>query len=147
MLDFIFQDIQLLCAILFVIFLGLFLWFKRDKVDFQKWLFPIIYSFLYRTKIGLENMNKLAKKFPRFLKFLSYFGVFIGFLGMIFTMFILITNLYKILFEGMRIGAGIVQPFVQTEPGSIFFYIQLNGLTVGLSFTNSIKIPLTFQRF
>lgn len=122
-LDFIFQDIQLTAAIVFFLLLGIFLWFKRDKLEVQKPLFPVLYFFLYRTKLGLKAMDDYAKKFPTFLKWLSYAGVVVGFIGMIFTMGMLVHNVYNILFKEVRVGAAIVQPFVQTDPGSMFFYV------------------------
>jgi len=122
-LDFILQDIQLLSAIIFVILMCVFLYVKRKKIETQKIAYPILYFFLYRTKLGLNQMDSISKRFPRIVKVLAYIGVVIGFIGMIFTTYMLLDNLYRIMFEGARVGAGVVQPFVQTEPGSFFFYV------------------------
>jgi len=79
-----------------VIFYSLLLiiFFKyREKFTVQGKIFV-----LYKTKLGLKWMDKLAEKFPRFLKLLSSIGVVIGFAGMAFILYTLIKETLKLLF-------------------------------------------------
>src|SRR3989344_3636030 len=68
--------------LLLAFFLVLIIIFRiyRKKFDVQWGIFA-----LYRTKIGLKLMDKIAKKFPRTLHYLGYVSIFLGFLGMIIT--------------------------------------------------------------
>ncbi|MBS3110384.1 site-2 protease family protein [Candidatus Woesearchaeota archaeon] len=82
-------------AIAFLIGMLIFLWFKRKKIEFQRILFPIIYFILYRTKIGLPMMDRLAKKYPKTVRALSSWGIYFGFLGMAVITFELLSSLIK----------------------------------------------------
>jgi len=72
--------------LLLAFFLVLIIIFRiyRKKFDVQWGIFA-----LYRTKIGLKLMDKIAKKFPRTLHYLGYVSIFLGFLGMIITIIFL----------------------------------------------------------
>jgi len=107
------MDIQIAIAILFFIFLGIFLLINKKKLTIQKILGPVLYFAMYKTKLGLKAMNSLAKKFPRILKGLSYTGIVVGFLGMILISYELIKN-FIMLFTQPKIAAqavGLVLPF------------------------------------
>jgi len=112
------MDIQAIAAIIFVIFLLLFLWNKRKNVKIQG-LFPIIYFVMYRTKLGLRLMDSGAKRFPRLLRFLSQAGVWFGFAGMLFIAGILIHTTYKLLF--VPAAAPEVQLVLPIEVKGVFF--------------------------
>jgi membrane-associated protease RseP (regulator of RpoE activity) len=116
-------NFQLSAAIFFFLFLGIFLFYKRKRLDIQKMVFPLLYAILYKTKMGLKAMDGAAKKFPKTLKWISFAGVYTGFAGMAFIFISLVYNLYKIIFADVKVGAAIVQPFVPTQPGSMFFYV------------------------
>lgn len=91
------MDFQVISAIVFIIFLTIFLLVKRKKLDVQKVLFPLLYFVLYRTKLGIKFMKKAAEKHPRFWKWFSYFAIFFGFLGMILIAFELFRSFIKML--------------------------------------------------
>lgn len=124
------MDIQILAAIIFVVLLAIIVYIERKKLIIQKILFPIIYIAMYRTKIGLKQMDRLAKRFPKLLRFLGSSGVVIGFAGMILICYKLIENAYKLFFVKEIIpGVGVLQPFSKNLPGTVyvpFFYLLLS---------------------
>ena len=89
----------------------MFLYANRKKIVIQKILFPFLYFSMYKTKLGLKLMDKIAKKHPKFLKYLAYVGIIIGFLGMVFISFSLIQNIYKVITATTTIaGVALVLP-------------------------------------
>ena len=89
----------LLLAILGVMLLIFFLLNKKN-VDLQKIIFPVLYLVLYRTKIGLNLMDRISKKYPRFINFISIAGIYFGFFGMAVIFYFLIKGTYSFLFIG-----------------------------------------------
>lgn len=89
----------------------LFLYANRKKIVIQKILFPFLYFAMYRTKLGLKLMDRMAKKHPKLLKYLAYVGIIVGFFGMVSISFFLIQNVYKIITATMAIaGVALVLP-------------------------------------
>src|SRR3989344_5805371 len=68
---------DLIFGILFYALVILFFYLVRKNVTIQGILF------IYRTKIGLKAMDKIAKIFPRILKGLEPVSIVIGFLSMV----------------------------------------------------------------
>tara|TARA_Y100000310_G_C20695243_1_gene825205 strand:- start:739 stop:1791 length:1053 start_codon:yes stop_codon:yes gene_type:complete len=67
---------------------------------------------MYRTKFGLNAMDKWAGKFNKTMKYVGYLGIAIGFIGMIFLSFTLIQNLYNLFITPEAApGVGLVLPF------------------------------------
>ncbi len=113
------MDLQTVFAIIFILALSVFLFLKRKKIQVQKIAFPFLYFVMYRTKLGLVGMDKLAKKYPEFLKKFYTTGIWIGFLGMIFIAFEIIrTSLLLIFKPGTAPGIMPVLPF---EAKGVFF--------------------------
>lgn len=106
-------------AILFVLFLAVFLWKKRDKVILQRALFPLLYVVMYRSKLGIKSMNSLAKRWPRFLRVLGDVGIVVGFIGMVFICYELVRGTIK-LFTTPDAAPGI-QPVLPIEAQGVFF--------------------------
>ena len=105
------MDIENLSAILFIIILSLVLWIKRKKLDIHKILFPFLYVITLKTKLGINLMEKVAKKFPKTINFISQSGIYIGFAGMLLIMFELIKNVIKIFTQENALpGVGLVLP-------------------------------------
>jgi membrane-associated protease RseP (regulator of RpoE activity) len=76
-----------------IIFYGLlFLLFKkyRSRFTVQNRVFA-----LFKTKLGLKAMDRIAKAFPRLIKWLGYIGVIVGFGGMIFIFVFLVKETAK----------------------------------------------------
>ncbi|MSR86066.1 hypothetical protein EXS74_01565 [Candidatus Woesearchaeota archaeon] len=78
-------------VIFFVILLALYFRYK-DKFVTQ----GIIV--MYKTKWGLNLMDRLAKPYPRLLTFVSTIGVFVGFLGMGYLLYFLVTATWQLIF-------------------------------------------------
>ena len=105
------MDIQLIGFIIFLILITAFLYFKRDKVEVQKVLFPVFYFILYKTQVGIKQMDWLGKKHPRLLDALAKISIFTGFVGMALMCFMLIENFYKMLFvPSAAPGVALVLP-------------------------------------
>jgi len=85
------MNIDLISAIIFYALLVLFFLVKRKKFDVQGKIFV-----LYKTKFGLNLMDKLAKKIPRLLKIVSFIGIIVGFLGMIVILGFLVYGTYQL---------------------------------------------------
>lgn len=111
-------SIQSILAIVFFVIMFGFLIIKRKKLSMQKVLFPLIYVIMYRTKWGLKNMDRVAKKFP-YLGHVIVAGIVIGFLGMGFICFEIIRNSIK-LFVSPE-AAVSVQPVLPFEAKGVFF--------------------------
>ena len=90
----------------------LFLYINRKKIIIQKIFYPFFYFAMYKTKIGLELMDRMAKKHPKLLKYLAYSGIVIGFLGMVIMSVLLIQNFYGLVTKPAAVsGVGMVVPF------------------------------------
>ena len=74
------MGIENILAIAFILILSLFLLFKKKNIKVQKIIFPVLYAVMYRTKLGLKAMDKVAGKNNKFLKVLALIGVGVGFL-------------------------------------------------------------------
>ncbi|MEK6840061.1 MAG: metalloprotease, partial [Nanoarchaeota archaeon] len=73
------MNIDLIFALLF--YIGLIIFFYKHKENLQVQGKIVA---LYRTKLGLKLMEKIARTAPRFLKVLGVIGVITGFAGMAF---------------------------------------------------------------
>ena len=100
------MDFELIFAFLFIIFLTLFLYIKRKKLFEQKVIPNVLHIMMYRTKLGLQFMDKTAKKFPKTLNFLSYISIATGFFFMAVISGSLFYSLF-ILFKTPEAVAGV----------------------------------------
>jgi len=104
-------DFQTISAIIFLILLTIYVYLQRKKMQTHGF-FPLLYFSMYKTKIGINFMDKLGRKFSKTLKFLGYVGIVIGFLGMILLAFSLIQNVYSLFATPeAEPGVGLVLPF------------------------------------
>ena len=80
--------------LLVVFYLILYTIFRiyRNKFEVQWKIFA-----LYKTKIGIQLMDKIAKKFPKTLNILGNISIVIGFLGMGLTIFFLFKSAYNLI--------------------------------------------------
>ena len=85
------MNIDLLLAIVFFLILLTIFFIFKSKFEVQNKIFV-----LYKTKLGIKWMDKLAKNYPRFLNFISYISIATGFAGMVYIFYIS-TDLFKIL--------------------------------------------------
>jgi len=113
------MDYNSIAAIVFILFMLVFLYIERKKIDLQRIFFPILYFAMYKTKVGLKLMDKGAKAMPKLLKTISFLGVIIGFLGMILIGFELLKNTANLLISpGVAPG---IQPVLPFEAKGVFF--------------------------
>ncbi|MFT4297705.1 MAG: site-2 protease family protein [Candidatus Woesearchaeota archaeon] len=120
-------------AFIFILILSIVLWRKKEKLAIQKIFYPLLYMILYRTKLGIKGMDRIAAKHPKLIKYFSYTGIYVGFIGMIFIMGTLIYTLIKTIIESVEVPAIMVaQPFVKTEFGSFFFYIPITYFIIAI---------------
>jgi len=90
---------------------------NKKKVHVEKILFPLIYMVMYRTKIGLNLMDRMAKKHPGIVRVFAILGIIIGFLGMVGILILLIKGVYAFLFLNAPPPVAPLFPGVQTVPG------------------------------
>ncbi|MBI2134555.1 site-2 protease family protein [Candidatus Woesearchaeota archaeon] len=104
-------DFQAIAAVVFLILLSAYVFLSRKKLTTHG-IFPLFYFSMYKTRIGLRFMDKLAGKFNKTMKFLGYAGILVGFLGMVLLSFSLLQNLYNLIVAPeAQPGVGLVLPF------------------------------------
>lgn len=118
------MNTDLVLLIIFGIILLIFMFINKKKIEVQRILFPVLYFILYRTKLGLNAMDKLAKKFPKFLNALGYVSIFLGFAGMAFILIFLIKGAYGFFFQDQPSPVGLILPGVSIPglPTLSFFH-------------------------
>ena len=103
-------------VILFYLIIILIIKLKRDKFTIQAKFIA-----LYKTKIGLKLMDKIASKYRELIKLLGYIGVGVGFTAMVYITYMITHNLYKLITDPTaKAGIGLVLPGVHI-PGSPIF--------------------------
>jgi len=111
------MNIDLILLLVFALLLGILMYVKREKVIVEKIAFPLIYIVMYKTKWGLELMDKIAKKFPRFTKAFGSIGVVFGFLTMVLIFSVLTVKVFGFLFNGDPTPIAPLLPGIETAPG------------------------------
>src|SRR3989338_11375745 len=91
---------DLIFALIFYLLIILFYLRNKKKFEVQSGIF-----FIYRTKIGLKFMDKIAKKFPGTLKFLENISITTAFLGMAFIFIFLVIATIKLIFNPASLPA------------------------------------------
>ena len=107
------MNIEVILLIIFVIFLSVVLYVKRKKVVIQKIIFPFLYLIMYRTKLGINLMDKIAKKYNEYVKLFGYCSIGLGFLGMIYVSIAILMFIIKLVaFPAVsQPGVTLVLPF------------------------------------
>ncbi len=107
------MNLDLILLLVFLALIALFYFTHKHKFEIQGKIFA-----LYKTNLGLEWMDRTAKKHPKLLKFLAYIGIFIGFFGMIAMFVILIKATFDLLFIPDSLPAlAPVLPGIKIAPG------------------------------
>jgi len=111
------MDLQVITAIIFVIFLSIFLYKKRSHIVLQKVLFPFLYLILYRSDFGVNFIDKFAKKHKEGIKFFGYSCIGLSIVGMIFISVNIIMMIYNMIVQPVaQPGVALVLPFTNV-PG------------------------------
>ena len=108
---------DLILLFLFAILLGILILLNKKKINVEKIAFPLIYILMYRTKLGLKQMDKLAKKFPKTISVLAYFGIIAGYASMILIFALLTLKVFEFLFAGSPSPIAPLLPGIKTVPG------------------------------
>ena len=102
---------DIIFALVFYGLLFLFFLWKRERFEVQGGIFA-----LYRTKLGLRWMERLAGRFPRLLRVLGVIGIVIGFLGMGVMVYFLLVGAWGVL-VGKAPLLSPVLPGIEIAPG------------------------------
>lgn len=81
---------DLLSLAIFYVFILLIYYKYKHKFEVQGKVF-----IMYKSKLGLGLMDRIAKRWPRLLNLFAYLSVFTGFLGMGFILYFLIKETFK----------------------------------------------------
>ncbi|PIZ50663.1 hypothetical protein COY27_06130 [Candidatus Woesearchaeota archaeon CG_4_10_14_0_2_um_filter_33_13] len=99
-------------VLVFYFLIIIFLIIKRKQLDFQAKIIV-----LYRMKFGLKFIDKISSKFKEWVVLLGYIGVGAGYVGLIFISYIMIKNLYDLIFvSSATSGVSLVLPGINV-PG------------------------------
>ena len=81
-------------AILFYTFIIGFVYFNKKRFEKQAAL-----VYLYKTKIGLNLMDKASKKFRKLIQVWGYIGIFIAYIGFFLVTYALLLNTYDLIID------------------------------------------------
>jgi membrane-associated protease RseP (regulator of RpoE activity) len=97
---------------LFYLLVIIFLIVKRKRLTYQAKIIV-----LYRTKFGLNFIDKCNKKFREWVVLIGYIGVGAGYVGLIFISYVMIKNLYDLIIKPSAVnGVSLVLPGINV-PG------------------------------
>ncbi len=142
-------------AFVFILFLTIFVIVKRKKVAIQG-ILPVFYFVLYRTKIGLKFMKRVADRHNKLVKILGSIGVVVGFLGMVLIIWMIVGQfLFMIKDPSVPSGVQPVLPF--NIKGAVyvpFFHwisvllliVIVHEMSHGL-LSNAYKVPVKSSGF
>ncbi|MGV8086673.1 MAG: site-2 protease family protein [Candidatus Woesearchaeota archaeon] len=103
-------------VLFFYIILAIVIYFNRKKFQIESG-----FILLYKTKFGIEFMDRFAKKHKELLKIVGYVAIGVGFIGMLAISGLLIKGLYDLIFvPAAPPTLSLVIPGVQI-PGSPIF--------------------------
>ena len=109
-------NINLISAIIFYSLIILIIIIYRKKFDIYAKVIA-----LYRTRIGIKTIDRIASISPRVWRIVSYIGIYVGFLGMIFIFVYLIQSLINMIINPAAPAAlALVVPGIKI-PGSPIF--------------------------
>jgi len=108
MVSFFVYDIIFL--VLFSLCVGIFLYRNKSNLKREGLMY------LYRTKVGMQIIDRVGGKYKRTLKVLSYFAIISGYLLMAFMMYFLIEMVYIYLKNPVLVKAIKIPPLMPLIP-------------------------------
>lgn len=107
-----FLNFEIIAAILFVLFLLVFILIKRKNITVQKILYPLLYLVLYKSNFGIKFINKTAQKHKELIKFFGYSCIGLAVFGMIYISINVIAMIYTLIVKPAAVpGVALVLPF------------------------------------
>jgi membrane-associated protease RseP (regulator of RpoE activity) len=77
----------------FYILIIALIYIYRAKFEFQGKIVAI-----FKTKVGISLMQKIADKWPRLIRFLGVIGIYVGFAGMLLMIYFIFLGFYQMIF-------------------------------------------------
>lgn len=108
-MDFIYYDVIFL--VLFCLITAVFLYRNRKKLEIES---KII--FLYKTKMGLDTIDRVGKKYPKLLNFLSYFVIISGYAIMALSIFSIVYLVKMMLYSAAVPKIAPIIPLIPYMP-------------------------------
>ncbi|MGV8162708.1 MAG: site-2 protease family protein [Candidatus Nanoarchaeia archaeon] len=137
----------------FYLLVIILIYVNRAKFEFQGKIIAI-----YKTKLGLALMDKIARKWPRTVLFLGTVGIYVGFLGMLLMVYFIFLGTYNLVFvpeappmfspvlPGVSIpGSPITLPLFEGLI-ALFIVVVFHEFTHGV-ISRAYKIPVTSSGF
>lgn len=110
------MSLDLIFALIF--YSGILIFFFTHK---KRFTIQNKFILFYKTKLGLNLMDKISKLFPRFLKLVGLIGIFVGFLGMIFIFVWLIKSFIGLIISpNSEPAISLVLPGIKVPGSSVF---------------------------
>lgn len=107
------MNLDLTLALIFYALLVLYIMKNKSKFEFHGKIIA-----LYKTKLGLKLMDRIAKFCPRILKLLGYLSIITGFIGMALIFYWLFKGTFDLLFvSGAPPAVAPVLPGIEVMPG------------------------------
>jgi membrane-associated protease RseP (regulator of RpoE activity) len=105
-------------AVVFMVLMGVYFYSRRAKLELQKILWPFIYMILYRTKLGLSLMDRIASKYREQVKLFGLVSIGLAFAGMAFITIAIVFVFVSFIFQPQTVDPGVypVLPFTEV-PG------------------------------
>ncbi|MBW2968421.1 hypothetical protein KY362_08125, partial [Candidatus Woesearchaeota archaeon] len=109
-------------AILFYLAILLVIYINRSKFDIHHRILA-----MYRTKIGLNFMDRIGRKHAELIKFIGYIGIGAGYLGLFFIVGFLIKSMIDIFrVPDAQAAVSVILPGVHV-PGSPLYIPLISG--------------------
>jgi len=108
------MNLDLVAFLLFSLFLFILIILNKKKLVFQKLFFPI-YIVLYKTKIGLNLMERVGKKYPKFFNLFEYFIIISSFSAMAFMLYVFLQGMFGFIFKSQPSPVGFLLPGVEVQ--------------------------------
>lgn len=106
------MNLDLVAFLLFSLFLFILIILNKEKLVFQKLFFPV-YIVLYKTKVGLNLMERVGKKYPKFFSLFEYFIIVAGFSAMFFMLSIFLAGMFGFIFKSQPSPVGLLLPGIE----------------------------------
>src|SRR3989338_1409680 len=126
-------SLDIILLLIFGVILLAVILINRKRVELQKILFPVLYLILYKTRWGIDLMDRLANRYRNFIKILGYSSIGIGFVGMIYATYLITSIMIKFLIAPRTTdpGLSIVMPGTYVPGvGQLSFFYWIIGIFI-----------------